>query len=124
MTPTTTVARCAWSSVDSHDQSSWNELLPSLSVPVSLGSSPMTTSMAAPKRNPVTTARDRNWDNHPIRNTASARKNKPLVSVMPATRVAASAGSVRLAASTAPPATAARPELGPIEIWRQVPNRA
>jgi hypothetical protein len=80
--------------------------------------------MAAPKRKPVTTARDRNWDSHPMRNTASARKNRPLVSVMPATNVAASAGSVTLAASTAPPATAARPELGPIEIWRQVPNRA
>ena len=50
----------------SHDRSSWKEFDPVTSVPVSLGSSPMTTSMAAPNRKPVTTARDRNCAIQPI----------------------------------------------------------
>ena len=54
-------------------------------------------SIAAPNRKPVTTARERNCDNHPIRNTARARKNSPVVSVIPATRVATSVGSSLMA---------------------------
>ena len=44
-----------------HDPSSRQALSPSAEVPVSFGSSPMTTSTAAPARNPVTTALERNW---------------------------------------------------------------
>src|SRR4051794_15443998 len=72
----------------------------------------MTTSIAAPNRKPVTTARDRNCESHPIRNTARTTKSKPLGSVIPATTLATSAVSVTRAAMTAPPATAASPELG------------
>ena len=61
----------------SHDHSSWNELVPVTSVPVSLGSSPMTTSIAAPKRNPVTTARERNCAIQPILSTASEQEQHP-----------------------------------------------
>ena len=122
--PTSTVVAFASPRVRSHEPSSWKELSPSLSVAVSLGSSPITTSMAAPNRNPVTTARERNCDSHPIRNTAIATNSRPLTSVIPATRVATSNPSERPVARTAPPATAASPELGPIEIWRQVPNSA
>ena len=89
---------------------------PLASVPVSFGSSPITTSIAAPKRNPVTTARDRKRATHPIRSTASTRNNNPAASVIPATNMATSAPPVIPAASTAPAATAASPELGPIEI--------
>ena len=84
----------------------------------------MTTSIAAPNRNPVTTARDRNWAIQPIRSTASSRKRSPEARVIPATNEATSAWSVRPAASTALAATAARPELGPIEICRLVPKTA
>ena len=83
----------------------------------------MTTSTAAPKRNPVTTALDRNWESHPILNTARTRKSRPLVRVTPATKVATSTPDTP-AVTTAAPATAASPELGPIEIWRQVPKTA
>ena len=94
------------------------------SVPVSLGSSPITTSMAAPKRKPVTTARDRNWAIHPILNTARSRKSTPEARVIVATNDATSWVPVILAATTALAATAANPELGPVEIWRLVPNTA
>ena len=47
-------------SVRAHDPSSRQALSPSEEVPVSFGSSPMTTSTAAPARNPVTTALERN----------------------------------------------------------------
>ena len=43
---------------------------------------------------------------------------------MPATKVATSCSPESPAASTAPAATAASPELGPMEIWRQVPKIA
>ncbi len=43
---------------------------------------------------------------------------------MPATYVATSVSSLIPAATTAPAATAASPELGPIEICRQVPKTA
>ncbi len=94
------------------------------SVPVSLGSSPITTSIAAPKRNPVTTARERNCAIHPILNTASSRKKAPDTRVIPATNDATSWTPVTPAARTALAATAANPELGPVEICRLVPKIA
>ena len=48
----------------------------------------------------------------------------PEASVIPATKAATSFSSTIPAASTALAATAARPELGPIEICRLVPNVA
>jgi hypothetical protein len=63
---------------------------PLTSVPVSFGSSPMTTSIAAPKRKPVTTARDRNCAIHPILNTARRRKRIPEARVIVATNDATS----------------------------------
>ena len=84
----------------------------------------MTTSMAAPKRNPVTTARERNCAIHPILNTARSRNRAPEARVMVATKEATSAVPVMLAATTALAATAANPELGPVEIWRLVPKTA
>src|SRR6185436_1219711 len=107
-----------------HERSSWNELEPETSVPVILGSSPMTTSIAAPNRKPVTTARDRNCAIHPIRSTARTRNNRPEASVSPATNEATSTSLVMPAATTVLAATAARPELGPIEICRHVPKTA
>ncbi len=69
------------------------ELLPALSpsdeVPVSFGSSPMTTSTAAPARNPVTTAFERNCAIQPSFNAASRRNSSPVTSVIAATSWAA-----------------------------------
>ena len=59
-TPTSSVAQWMSPSVRAHDPSSRQALSPSDEVPVSFGSSPMTTSTAAPARNPVTTAFERN----------------------------------------------------------------
>ena len=75
--------RCASPSDPSQDRSSWNEFEPLTSVPVILGSSPMTTSIAAPNRKPVTTARDRNCASQPIRRTARTRNSRPDARVMP-----------------------------------------
>ena len=61
----------------SQDHSSCQALSPLASVPVSLGSSPMTTSIAAPKRNPVTTARERNRAIQPSFATTISRKTTP-----------------------------------------------
>ena len=63
---------------------------PEVDVPVSFGSSPMTTSTAAPARKPVTTARERNRAIQPRRSTASRRKSAPVTSVIAATSSAAS----------------------------------
>ena len=96
---------------------------PSASVPVILGSSPLTTSMAAPNRNPVITALDRNCDSQPILKTASSRKSTPAVSVTAATSWGASSPASP-EVSTALAATAASAELGPVAICLLVPNRA
>ena len=82
----------------------------------------MTTSMAAPKRNPVTTARDRNCAIQPIFSTARTRNKIPEARVMPATNEATSFSFVTPDAITALAATAASPELGPIDICRLVPK--
>ena len=123
-TPTTSVVGWMSPSVPNHETSSWNELDPEVSVPVILGSSPITTSIAAPNRKPVTTARERNWAIQPIRSTARSRNSNPEMRVSPATNVAMSPGSVSPAVATALAATAARPELGPMEICRHVPKMA
>ena len=94
------------------------------SVPVSLGSSPMTTSIAAPKRKPVTTARERNCAIQPILKHGEEQEQEPGGERDPATNEATSCSPVIPAASTALAATAASPELGPIEICRQVPKIA
>ena len=122
-TPTTTVARFTSPSVPSQDHSSCGGVDPSALVPVILGSSPTTTSIAAPNRNPVTTARDRNCAIQPIFSTARTRNTTPDTSVIPATNGAACA-PVRPTARTALAATAASPELGPVEICRLVPKIA
>ena len=120
--PTTTVASWVSPRVRTHDPSSRSEFEPLASVPVSFGSSPITTSIAAPNRNPVTTARERNWAIHPILSTASTRKSAPEARVMRATNDATSSVPVMPATATALAATAANPELGPVEICRLVPK--
>jgi len=122
--PTITVTRLAWSNDPNQERSSCSGLAPLTSVPVSLGSSPMTTSMAAPNKKPVTTALDRNCATQPILKTAMSRKSRPEARVRVATNDATSSVPVTLAASTALAATAASPELGPVEIWRLVPKTA
>ena len=91
--------------------------------PVSFGSSPITTSTAAPARKPVTTAFERNCAIQPSLNTASSRNSSPVASVIAATSCAACAPP-RPVTSTAPPATAASDELGPVEICRDVQKSA
>ena len=90
--PTSTVARWASPRDPNHERSSWSGFEPVTSVPVSLGSSPITTSMAAPKRKPVTTARERNCAIHPILNTARSRNSAPEARVIVATKDATSLG--------------------------------
>ena len=106
-----------------HDANSRQTLSPSPEVPVNLGSSPTTTSIAAPARNPVTTAFERNWAIHPIRKSARSSNRMPVTSVIAATSCAASP-PVTPVTITAPPATVAKAELGPVEIWRDVQNSA
>ena len=122
-TPTSSVVQWISPSDPIHVASSRQALSPFDDVPVSFGSSPMTTSTAAPARKPVTTAFERNCAIHPSRNTASRRNSSPVASVIAATSCAAS-WPPRLVASTAPPATAASEELGPVEICRDVQKRA
>jgi hypothetical protein len=84
----------------------------------------MTTSIAAPNRKPVTTARDRNWAIQPILKRASRKNSTPDATVIPATKEAISCSLVRPAAKTALAATAASPELGPTDSCRLVPKMA
>ena len=67
-----------------------------------LGSSPITTSTAAPARKPVITALERKRAIHPSRSSANTRYSSPEASVIAATSSAASA-SARPVARTAPP---------------------
>ena len=76
--PTTKVVQWMSSSVRSQLPSSRQLFVPVALVPVSLGSSPITTSIAAPKRNPVITGLDSSRDNHPIRRTAASRNSNPV----------------------------------------------
>ena len=57
---------------------------------MSLGSSPMTTSIAAPARNPVTTARDRKLASQPSLRMATSRNSAPVAIAIAATSWAAS----------------------------------
>ena len=59
----------------------------------------------------------------PSLKTAISRNRAPVASVIAATSCAAWP-SFSPVASTAPPATAARDELGPVEICREVQNKA
>jgi hypothetical protein len=83
----------------------------------------MTTSIAAPKRKPVITGFDRNREINPILNTASTMKSAPAINVTAATSCGASSAGNPVV-TTAPAATAASAELGPVEICRDVPNNA
>ena len=123
VTPTSRVVQFVSPSDPSHDPNSRHALSPSAVVPVSLGSSPMTTSTAAPARNPVTTALDRKLAIHPIRRSASSRNNRPVASAIAATSPAACSPPT-LDTATAPPATAASDELGPVEMCRDVQKSA
>ena len=71
----------------------------------------------------MTTAFDRKLAIQPSRSSASARNSRPVTIAIAATSCAAwsPASSVAI---TAPPATAASEELGPVEIWRDVPKSA
>ena len=122
-TPTTSVVLCSSSTEPSQSANLRQLFFPDASVPVSFGSSPTTTSIAAPNRNPVITGFDRNRETHPILKTASRMNSAPAISVTAATNWGASfAGSPLV--TTAPAATAASAELGPVEICRDVPNNA
>ena len=121
--PTTRVAPWISPSEPIHEPSSRHAFVPSASVPVSLGSSPITTSTAAPARKPMMTAFERKREIHPSRRSASARNSRPEISAIAATSSAASS-SASPATTTAPPATAASDELGPVEIWREVQKSA
>jgi hypothetical protein len=99
----------------SHVQSSRHALSPLDDVPVSFGSSPITTSIAAPARKPTTTAFDRNCAIQPMWKTARSRNRPPVTSVIAATSSAAFL-PVTPVASTAPPATAASDDDGPVEM--------
>src|SRR5262249_34575361 len=96
---------------------------PSADVPVSFGSSPITTSTAAPARKPTTTARDRKRAIQPSFRTASTTKRTPVSSAIAATSSAASF-PVTPVTSTAPPATARGGELGPVERGLDVQKSA
>ena len=98
-------------------------MLPLAEVPVSLGNSPTTTSMAAPNKNPVITAFERNCEIQPIFRTARAMKSTPAAIVTAATSCGASSADTAVSA-TALPATAARAALGPVEICFEVANSA
>jgi len=116
ITPTITVVRLESERDPNQDRSSWIGFEPEVSVPVTFGSSPMTTSMAAPNKKPVMTARERNWAIHPILSTANKMNRTPEARVMAATKDAMFPVPVIFAANTALAATAANPELGPVEI--------
>jgi len=103
--------------------SSRHALVPSDDVPVSFGSSPITTSIAAPARKPVITAFERNCAIQPSLKTARTRKSRPVAMVIAATSCAASCPP-RPVTRTAPPATAASEELGPVEMCREVQKSA
>lgn len=96
---------------------------PSDEVPVSYGTSPITTSTAAPARKPVTTALERNCAIQPSleggeeqeQHSGDERdRGDELCRV----------GAAEAGHETAPPATAASEELGPVEICRDVQKSA
>ena len=94
---------------------------PSADVPVSLGSSPMTTSIGRARRG--TRSRRPSTGScaiQPIRSAATSRNRTPVASAIAATSCAASSPP-RPVSRTAPPATAASDELGP---GRDVARRA
>jgi len=124
-TPIATVVRSVAESSSSQLRSFCHELAPSASVPVILGSSPMTTSMAAPKRKPVMTGLERNWLIQPMRNNRRTRNMRPDPMVIAATSATASSLPVAMPAETsAPAATAASAELGPVAICPESPKMA
>ena len=71
----------------------------------------------------MTTAFDRKLAIHPIRRSASSRNSSPVANAMAATSCAACSPPTPVT-TTAPPATAAREELGPVEMCRDVQKSA
>ncbi len=71
----------------------------------------------------MTTAFERKLAIQPIRSAARRRNRTPVASAIAATSCAACSPS-RPVTSTAPPATAASEELGPVEMWRDVQKSA
>ena len=69
------------------------------------------------------TAFERKREIQPRRSSASSRYSSPETSVIAATSCAACWPATSVA-STAPPATAASDELGPVAIWREVQKSA
>ena len=120
--PTTTVAGWMSPRVRNHDPSSRRGSNPVASVPVSFGSSPITTSIAAPNRNPVTTARERNWAIHPILEQREHQEERTGGKGHEGDERGDVVGPGDPATATALAATAANPELGPVEICRLVPK--
>ena len=88
-TPTTAVVAWMSPSEPIQEANSLHALEPSVDVPVNLESSPITTSTAAPARNPVITAFERNREIQPIRRSASARNSRPVAIAIAATNSAA-----------------------------------
>ncbi len=70
------------------------------------------------------TALERNWEIQPILKSANSKNRSPDTSVTEATRVTASSPPDTPAARTALAATAAKAELGPVALWRDVPKMA
>ena len=71
----------------------------------------------------MTTAFDRKLAIHPIRRSASRRNSSPVATAIAATSCAAWSPA-RPVTITAPPATAASDELGPVEMCREVQKSA
>ena len=71
----------------------------------------------------MTTAFDRKLAIQPMRSSASRRNNTPVARAIAATSCAAWSPATPVA-TTAPPATAASDELGPVEMCREVQKSA
>jgi len=123
MTPTSTVLPWRSSSPTIQLPNFRQAFAPSMDVPVIFGSSPITTSIAAPKRDPAITAFDSSSEIQPILKMASSRNNNPVTRVIALTNSTASSPDTD-ASTTALPATAANAELGPVEICLAVPKSA
>ena len=121
--PTSSVVQLMSPRVRSHEASSPRRCRRSSTCRSASAARRSTTSTAAPARKPVTTARERNRAIQPMRSSASRRNSAPVTSVIAATSSAASAPPTPVN-STAPPATAASDELGPVEMCREVQNSA
>ena len=123
-TPTSSVVACTSSSEPSHDHSSCQALSPAASVPVSLGSSPIDDVDRAPEEEPGDHGPGQELRDPPH---PEDRQQQEQHAGGEGDRGDELRGLGRRrcpVASTAPPATAASAELGPVEICRDVPKIA